>query len=544
MISTKTLLIAAAALATASLASAQGDMTVHRMGYNPGNNPAGFNSYGTNSGIAAYSIASQSCNIGDVNLIWSSGNGQTYRVNNRRFEHIGQSWLKHGFCALCETGCGPRGFSGCASQLRVGCADTYSSSLNDGSSGGPKFTVMPTSGDHQHPDPTPTGNSTIRGRLQINTNDVNPSMNAGATYISEGMYVHYEDHQNGFAQNNATWRLVEFANNSNFTMSGASNVNHSTENGLHGWKSVDSSVVITPAVNMNEGGAGIHGYMDVASRVWDNGDGTWDYIFVVLNQNSTQGVESLEIPTGSGVSLTNTWFNDVDYHSGELQDGTDWVMTQNASNVTWACTQTFAQNPNANAINWATAYSFGFTADAGPVSGSAVLDMFEPGVGTAIVIPLDGPGSGTPSTGTAFCFGDVTCPCFGLGAADVGCLNSGNQGSKMTGSGAVSFSNDTLAFNISGVPGAKPGLLLRANNQINVIVGDGILCVGGGSNRSQVQVTVAGSTLFSDFNGSGFGSVANPIGVPTNFQFWYRDTANTCGGGFNFSNAVEIVYVP
>ncbi|MFT7671429.1 MAG: hypothetical protein ACI8X5_004147, partial [Planctomycetota bacterium] len=109
------LLAAAAIAATAAFASAQGDMTVHRMGFNPGNNSNGFSSYGTNGGIAAYSVASQSCNIGNVNLIWSSGNGQThpvisqnvFRLKGRRFEQLGQSWLKHGFCALCETGCGP-----------------------------------------------------------------------------------------------------------------------------------------------------------------------------------------------------------------------------------------------------------------------------------------------------------------------------------------------------------------------------------------------------------------------------------------------------
>ncbi|MFT7671061.1 MAG: hypothetical protein ACI8X5_003777, partial [Planctomycetota bacterium] len=99
---TRTQILALAGiLATATLASAQGDMTVHRMGFNPGNNSNGFNSYGTNGGIAAYSVASQSCNIGNVNLIWSSGNGQThpvisqnvFRLKGRRFEQLGQSWL-------------------------------------------------------------------------------------------------------------------------------------------------------------------------------------------------------------------------------------------------------------------------------------------------------------------------------------------------------------------------------------------------------------------------------------------------------------------
>ena len=34
---------------------------------------------------------------------------------------------------------------------------------------------------------------------------------------------------------------------------------------------------------------------------------------------------------------------------------------------------------------------------------------------------------------------------------------------------------------------------------------------------------------------TGFGVNATP-GSTRNYQFWYRDTGNTCGGGFNFSN--------
>ncbi len=554
MTTKNTLLLAAAAFATATLASAQGDMTVHRMGYNGGTNSNGFSNYGTNSGIAAYSVASQSCNIGNVNLIWTSGDGTThpvisqnvYRLKGRRFEQLGQSWLKHGFCALCESGCGPRGQSGCAAQLRVGCADTYTSGLNDGSGGGPKFTVLPASGNHLHPDPNPTGNSTIRGRLQIPVADVDPSQNAGADYWVEGMYIHYEDHQNGFAQNNATWRKIQFANNSSFSMQSGSLVNHVGESGLYAWQSADAGVVVQGVVNMNEAGAGVHGYFDVAQRVWDNGNGTWDYVYVVYNQNSTQGAYSFEIPSGSGVNLTNTWFNDVDYHSGEPQDGTDWNMTQGSSSITWTCPQTYAQNINANAINWATAYSFGFTADAGPTAGTGMLDLFEPGVGSVLTMPLDGPGSGGGPSAGPFCFGsNAVCPCGSGAAPDEGCLNTSLQGAKLTASGTTSISNDTLAFSVSGVPGNKPGLLLKGNNMISNPAGDGVLCVAGQSARSQVQVTSAGSTVFTNFNGSGFGSVSNLGGVPTNFQFWYRDTANTCSGaGFNFANAYSVIYTP
>ena len=77
------------------------------------------------------------------------------------------------------------------------------------------------------------------------------------------------------------------------------------------------------------------------------------------------------------------------------------------------------------------------------------------------------------------------------------------------------------------------------------IVGDGLLNVGGQTARSQVQVTSSGSTTFTDFQSSSFGASSYGAGVPTNYQFWYRDQANNCSGsGFNFSNAWTVVWLP
>ncbi len=151
------------------------------------------------------------------------------------------------------------------------------------------------------------------------------------------------------------------------------------------------------------------------------------------------------------------------------------------------------------------------------------------------------------NSGSAYCFGDGSgagCPCGNVGGPGEGCSNSGGVGATLTGSGDGSFSNDTFQMDVAGVPGAKPGLIIRGNNQIANLAGDGLLCTGGGSMRSQVQITVAGATSFTNFQGAGFGSVAN-VGTPTNFQFWYRDPmGGPCGGGFNFSNGWTITYTP
>ena len=161
--------VAVAALLLTGLTQAQTnpDVVVHQIGVDGGNtNDIVY--YGQADGIAAYSFGTQSCNIGTTVLLWGSTQdhpviGQNmFRCKDGRFLHIGQSWLKHGFCAVNEPGCGTCQSSPC-STLGVGCADTYWGSLNDGRTGGPKWQVNAAVGSHPHPYPSPAGNNTIRG---------------------------------------------------------------------------------------------------------------------------------------------------------------------------------------------------------------------------------------------------------------------------------------------------------------------------------------------------------------------------------------------
>ena len=171
---------------------------------------------------------------------------------------------------------------------------------------------------------------------------------------------------------------------------------------------------------------------------------------------------------------------------------------------------------------WTSSFAFGFTADSGA------------------------------NTGTAYCFGDgtgSTCPCSANGNAGEGCLNTtGTNGATLVGTGNASISNDTFGFQVSGVPGSKPGLILRGINQIaggsGNPAGDGLLCAGGQSARSRVQVTSGGSTTYTEFDtGLSFGGASYGAGVTANYQFWYRDPSNTCSGaGFNFTNGWTVTW--
>jgi hypothetical protein len=89
--------------------------------------------YGTESGagISAFSIGTTSCNLGTCDAIWEGGGSNQhpviaqnmYRLKDSRFEHIGQSWLKHGFATLsgnlCSNDCNSAG----SQALGVNCSD-------------------------------------------------------------------------------------------------------------------------------------------------------------------------------------------------------------------------------------------------------------------------------------------------------------------------------------------------------------------------------------------------------------------------------------
>ena len=117
------------------------DIAVSRLGLSSApNNPSdNFAYWGTSGGIRAFSMASTSCNVGNAVAQWVAGGSgnhpviaqNMFRYLDGRFEQIGQSWLKHSSCAVNEDTCGTCQDTSC-STLGLGCADTYSSFLNDG----------------------------------------------------------------------------------------------------------------------------------------------------------------------------------------------------------------------------------------------------------------------------------------------------------------------------------------------------------------------------------------------------------------------------
>jgi hypothetical protein len=357
------------------------------------------NYYGTLGGIAAYAVGTTSCNRGDAPVQWTASNNlhpviaqNMYRVRGGRFEQIGQSWLKHGFLSVNGNSCGtcvqpPGG----GSQLGVNCSDPYGWSLN-GSQGtddlGPRQHVNATTGLFIFPfeagqpsngyiDP-PSPSTLIDRRLQVATADVTPAQNVGARYFVEGHYVTQDDAAWNNGRNNVSYREINVSSATSTPSFNGATVQ--AQAAIYAWRAVHNDVVIIPAEYNVAGSRGnIAAQFLVGARVVNNGNGTWTYNYAIQNINSDLSGQAFTIPLDNvTISSGSQGFRDVPYHSGEPFAGTDWTITTSADSIRWA-TQTFAQNPNANALRWGTAYTFWFTANTAPTNGTATLSLFKSG---------------------------------------------------------------------------------------------------------------------------------------------------------------------
>lgn len=331
--------------------------------------------HGTSGGIGGYAISTTSCNFGDEVAAWYGGTNQTpligqnaYRMKDGRFEQIGMSWLKHSFCALSEPGCGTCQATDC-NTLGIGCADTYGASLNT-NPGGPRSDVDAFTGFYPYPfSVSNSGPAVLRANLQIHNNDVDPSMNAGAKYYLEAYYISTDDAPAGNHANNASWREVVFSSISNVSSIGDTEVE---EQAIRKWAVEDSSV------DMNEAHVANEGFFIVGAKATDLGGGMWHYEYAVYNHNSNLSGGSFQVPLPSSATATNIGFHDVDYHSGEVYDGTDWSAVVAPGSITWS-TESYAQNQNANALRWSTMYNFRFDTNVAPTTAAVTIGMFKPG---------------------------------------------------------------------------------------------------------------------------------------------------------------------
>jgi hypothetical protein len=143
------------------------------------------------------------------------------------------------------------------------------------------------------------------------------------------------------------------------------------------------------------------GRMILAWKATELGGGQYHYEYAFQNLNSDRCAQSFTVQFPTTASVSNIGFHDVDHHSSEPLSGTDWVYsTVFPGYLTWS-TQTYAQNPNANALRWGTLFNFRFDSDARPETVSTVqIGLFKPGMPTSLTVAASMANLGAPGTGS------------------------------------------------------------------------------------------------------------------------------------------------
>ncbi len=351
--------------------------------------------WGTVNGITGFSVGTTSCNVGTCWLNWQSNTNQhpvigqnAFRYKDGRFEQIGQGWLKHGFFALSEDLCSTECEATSGGHLGVNCSDPYSSGLNGSQGGlGPRSEVNPYTGEYPYPFTTINqGGNAIYKRIQIHNEDLDQNLNAGAVYYVDAMYVTPDDAAAGANLNNYSLRKAIASGTGN---SVDFDVDNSSET-LRERPAIVAWALNQPGLLLRILPVPNDGRFWVASAATELGNGVWHYEYAIQNTNSHRSAQAFEIPVPPHAQITNIGFHDVDYHSGEPYDLTDWAATVDNGVIRWE-TEAFEDNEDANALRWGTLYNFRFDADVAPTVNDATLGLFRPGTPQSLAIGVKAP---------------------------------------------------------------------------------------------------------------------------------------------------------
>ena len=355
--------------------------------------------HGTVGDITAYSIGTNSCNMGCDYLAWEANNnshptigGSMYRVLElengcTRIEQIGRSWLKHGFCALQQTLCGScsnSGGGGCPDRLGWVCSDPYTASLNGQQSGlGRRSEVNATTGFFEYPPAGGSYASTIGRRLQVQT-DLLQAENA--TFFVDGVYIHPDDAAACNGNNNASYRKLNKTGTNTLSFQNSSPTVRE-QPAIYAWEAMDPNVRIT-TIDFSDCNERIH----FGHSVCENDDGTWTYIYTVYNMNLHHGIGKIMVPFNGSTVPGDVDMHMCPYHSGEYyaEDPTeDWDVTANGDHLTFEC-EAHASNPDANAILWQSLKTIQFTSTSAPTDGFVDIHLHKTSGFESVVASVPG----------------------------------------------------------------------------------------------------------------------------------------------------------
>src|SRR5262245_3167317 len=293
---------------------------------------------GAVNGRVGISLGTDACNKGTIDVDWFALPNSdhpfipqnVYRMsggadNTERFEQLGQSWGKHAFTAASSNTCG----FGCngvgGSHLGSGCSDAYGAGLNGSQFGiGSRAWVNPFTGSF--PGATANNHSghnhdVTSHRILVETSDLIPAQNQGATYFAEAEYI--VPHEYTWCQshpgecnmyNNASYERYNVSGGpTNFTFT-AVGTTVREQPAIRAWNGA--------TVNQIEPDPGNDGIWFMGFKVTNPSAGVWHYEYALYNQNLDRAIQSFTVPIGPGVNVSNVGFHAPIQHPGFANDGT------------------------------------------------------------------------------------------------------------------------------------------------------------------------------------------------------------------------------
>lgn len=311
-----------------------------------------------------------------------------YRIKDHRLEQIGSAWVKHGYGALQNPGCGCTCIPDDFQHLGVGCADPYSAGINGSQTRlGPRREVNPRTGVFPFP-PTGWGQTggVLERRLRVPIADVVPELNPESMYLVEAQYVTPAEAPFGNDGNNVSWRACEFVPGQwtdyyDMELMGETQIGFSA---VEAWASID------PEVRASRIDVPGDGMIIVGSRVTEVRDGWYRYTWAVQNVSCDREISGLRMGIQAGSIVSATDFHDVELH-GSGVDRAPWSFVQGDSQVEWS-TESHDVNPDANSIRWGTTFTYTLETNSPPIEGSIQFDLFKPGDATTFNATATVPG--------------------------------------------------------------------------------------------------------------------------------------------------------
>ncbi len=324
--------------------------------------------FGSVDGKIAYSFGTTICNIGDTDAAWVDGTNQNplisqtlYRLADGQIQQLGIGFAHYATAPLsgnaCALGCTPAGFS----ALGPGCSTTSSSAIH-GSQGslGPRTEVNPFTADYPYPFTSigQTGDA-IYKRLQVNIADIS---DPNALYFVESQVIASAETSPATKANNVSYRQVTFAPGSaNATVVGPT---YTEQPAIFAWRDhgngigmPDTEVMITETTIPHS-----EEHFVIGSRATNLGTNHWRYTYAIYNMNGQRSIRDVFVglPEAKNRVVDSIEFYSPSYHDDidEQIVNTPWSATAEYD-MQWK-TDTYAQNPLANAIRWGTMYHFAF----------------------------------------------------------------------------------------------------------------------------------------------------------------------------------------